>query len=137
MKLIGESRPYLYRTAGRPSSSRSCTATGCCRSRGRTRGKARTRHRSGPASRSYTCQTQTHKSHHSSNLFTLYFRGRRVHFFVLLNYHPLIKQSWHFECFYILKRRKKADVKKRFLLNKRPQLFNIHRSKMHLVLCAT
>ena len=53
--------PYLYRTAGRPSSSHSCTATGRCRSHERTPGTAHIHHRTAPASRSYTCQTHTHK----------------------------------------------------------------------------
>lgn len=46
---------HLYRTAGPPSWSRSCTARAGCRSRGRIPDKACTRRRTGPPSCSCTC----------------------------------------------------------------------------------
>lgn len=77
--------PYLYHTAGPPSSSRSCTARACCRSRGRIQDRACIHHRIGPASRSYTCQVKhTPKHDHKFQL------AHSLHF--LLHSHSLQHQ---------------------------------------------
>lgn len=71
-ELMDETFTYLYRRAGRPSSSRSCTARGRRRSRARIQDTARIHHRTGPSSRSYTCQTQTTVNHrHKSSSVAL------------------------------------------------------------------
>lgn len=50
-----QTSPYLYRTAGPPSSSRICTPRAGCRSRGHIQDEARIHHRNRPASHSCIC----------------------------------------------------------------------------------
>lgn len=55
-----QTSPYLYRTAGPPSSSRICTPRAGCRSRGHIQDEARIHHRNRPASHSCICCDTKH-----------------------------------------------------------------------------